>query len=307
MLPTSKKCFFCNNDIFISDDYSNSLKKCKCMNCGEYAISEELFEDIMNEDTYNKNIDNLYLISGYLREINNRGEEFVIIDHKNIDDLFSQALLSKSLLEKMNLILVYIFNATTYFSEKIIINTSHYAICYSKNEKEYLQMLQALCDIEYLKNHSTFGECSYSLTVNGFLKAEDLKGRSVISNQCFVAMMFSEEMIEIFNKIKPLIMSETNYDAIIIFKKEHNNNICDEIISEIRRSKFLIADFTGQRGGVYFEAGFAYGLGLPVIWTCKRSELKELHFDINHYNFILWETAEDLCSSICKRILATIV
>ena len=39
---------------------------------------------------------------------------------------------------------------------------------------------------------------------------------------------------------------------------------------QIRKSKFLIADFTGQRGGVYYEAGFAYGLGLPVIWTCRK-------------------------------------
>ena len=36
---------------------------------------------------------------------------------------------------------------------------------------------------------------------------------------------------------------------------EHINRIGDEIISQIRRSKFLIADFTGHRGGVYFEAG----------------------------------------------------
>lgn len=89
--------------------------------------------------------------------------------------------------------------------------------------------------------------------------------------------------------------------------KEHNNNICDEIIAEIRRSKFLIADFTGQRGGVYFEAGFAYGLGLPVIWTCKKDDVSNLHFDINHYNFILWEKSEDLCTNLCNRILATIV
>jgi len=34
--------------------------------------------------------------------------------------------------------------------------------------------------------------------------------------------------------------------------------------------RFIVADFTGQRGGVYFEAGYALGLRKPVIWTCKR-------------------------------------
>ena len=42
------------------------------------------------------------------------------------------------------------------------------------------------------------------------------------------------------------------------------NKIDDEIVAEIRRSKFIIADFShgsdGARGGVYFEAGFAHGL-----------------------------------------------
>jgi hypothetical protein len=41
----------------------------------------------------------------------------------------------------------------------------------------------------------------------------------------------------------------------------------------------LVADFTGQRGGVYWEAGFAQGLGIPVIRTCKSDELWKLHFD----------------------------
>lgn len=48
---------------------------------------------------------------------------------------------------------------------------------------------------------------------------------------------------------------------MMIGSKEHSNKIDDEIIGEIRRSAFIVADFTGHRGGVYFEAGFAMGLG----------------------------------------------
>lgn len=81
----------------------------------------------------------------------------------------------------------------------------------------------------------------------------------------------------------------------------------DQIIAEIRRSKFLIADFTGHRGGVYFEAGFALGLGLPVIWTCRKDNLENLHFDIRQYNFIDWETGEELQERLTNRIQATIL
>ena len=41
--------------------------------------------------------------------------------------------------------------------------------------------------------------------------------------------------------------------------KEYAGGVMDEIISEIRRARFVIADCTQQRNGVYFEAGFAIG------------------------------------------------
>jgi nucleoside 2-deoxyribosyltransferase len=85
-----------------------------------------------------------------------------------------------------------------------------------------------------------------------------------------------------------------------IDKKEHSNKIDDEIIAEIRRSKFLVADFTCEkekvRGGVYFEAGFAMGLGIPVIWTCAQQSIGDLHFDTRQYNHIVWDTPKTLRS-----------
>ena len=81
------------------------------------------------------------------------------------------------------------------------------------------------------------------------------------------------------------------YEPKRIDRHPHNQKIDDEIIAMIRRSKFVIADLTGQRGGVYFEAGFAMGLGREVIWTCCKDELDkhEIHFDTRQYYFVTWE------------------
>ena len=38
----------------------------------------------------------------------------------------------------------------------------------------------------------------------------------------------------------------------------------------------------GARGGVYFEAGFALGLGKTVFLTCREDRTKAVHFDIDH-------------------------
>ena len=104
-------------------------------------------------------------------------------------------------------------------------------------------------------------------------------------------------------------IEDAGYLALRIDNKEHNDKICDEIIAEIRRSKFVVADFTENRGGVYFEAGFALGLGIPVIWTVQQDFLKKegVHFDTRQYNHIAYKTGDELRSRLNNRIRATII
>jgi nucleoside 2-deoxyribosyltransferase len=78
-------------------------------------------------------------------------------------------------------------------------------------------------------------------------------------------------------------------------------------MAEIRNSQFIVADFTGQRAGVYYEAGFAMGLGRPVIWCCRKDDVDKLHFDTNHKNHIVWESAEELKQKLYTRIRGTIL
>ena len=88
--------------------------------------------------------------------------------------------------------------------------------------------------------------------------------------------------------------------------KEYVGGISDEIMAEIRRSRFVIADYTKQVNGVYFEAGFALGLGLIVIPTCRADELDKLHFDIRHINTLSWKEPANLVDALSKRIRAVI-
>jgi nucleoside 2-deoxyribosyltransferase len=82
--------------------------------------------------------------------------------------------------------------------------------------------------------------------------------------------------------------------------------ICDDIILEIRRSCFIVADVTEQRQGVYFEAGFALGLGLSVIWTVRGDNVDKLNFDTRQYRHIVWSTPEGLRAELQARIEANI-
>ena len=117
-------------------------------------------------------------------------------------------------------------------------------------------------------------------------------------------MWFHEDLVPAYeNGFAPAIRA-AGYQPMIINKKEHSNKIDDEIVAEIRRSAFLVADFTGHRGGVYFEAGYAMGRGLPVFWTCRKDHFKDLHFDIRQYNCIDWKGLDDLKPRLQQRIEA---
>jgi hypothetical protein len=104
---------------------------------------------------------------------------------------------------------------------------------------------------------------------------------------------------------------DSGYDARRVDQQHHHlNKVDDEIIAEIRRSRFLVADFTCEpgnvRGGVYFEAGFASGLGIPIIWTCKNTSMGDLHFDTRQYPHIEWNDSTDLYTKLKARIGALI-
>jgi nucleoside 2-deoxyribosyltransferase len=71
-----------------------------------------------------------------------------------------------------------------------------------------------------------------------------------------------------------------------------------KIITEIKNSRFIIADVTHQRAGVYFEAGYALGLGLPVIWSVRDDDLNNVHFDTRQYNHIVWESEAHLSEQL---------
>jgi hypothetical protein len=82
------------------------------------------------------------------------------------------------------------------------------------------------------------------------------------------------------------------------------NRIDDEIIGQIKRCRFMVADFTGQRHSVYFEAGMMNGLGRNVIWMCNEGELSNLKFDVRQFSFIAYKNATDACKRLYDKILA---
>ena len=64
---------------------------------------------------------------------------------------------------------------------------------------------------------------------------------------------------------------------------------------QIRDAAFVIVDLTHDNPGAYWEAGYAEGLGKPVIYICEKTKFdkKKTHFDTNHCTTVPWSRDDD--------------
>ena len=216
--------------------------------------------------------------------------------------------------DRSNLLLQFISNQTPKIGVEISFsrqNVSALVLAWSESTKfsEVRVLLEYLVDQGFLQK-SRPESVEYSLTVSGIAKLEEFNTATVDSLQAFVAMWFHDSMNDAWEQGIKLGIEDAGYNPLRIDEKEHIGKIDDEIIAEIKRSRFVVADFTqgdeGARGGVYYEAGFAYGRNIPVIFSCRKDMLKKVHFDTRQYNHIVWETPEELRYKLVNRISARI-
>ncbi len=174
------------------------------------------------------------------------------------------------------------------------------SVSYSSDEQETTELFAILLEDGYFREVGG----GHALSVKGLLAAEALGASMSNSAQGFVAMWFDDSLKEAWTSgFNPAIRA-AGYDPLRLDNKDYVGGISDQIIAEIRRSRFVVADYTGQVNGVYFEAGFALGLGLTVIPTCRADQFDNLHFDIRHLNTLKWSEPKDLVDSSSRRILA---
>lgn len=146
-----------------------------------------------------------------------------------------------------------------------------------------------------------------TLTVGGWEFVQPRIAIGGVPGTCFVAMWFDASVQDAYELGFSPGIRDAGFKPIRIDQKLTNKGISDEIKAEIRMAQFTVADFTGQRQSVYYEAGFANGLGREVIWCCRQDEVNNLHFDIRHFGHVVWKDPADLRLKLARSIQANIV
>jgi hypothetical protein len=132
--------------------------------------------------------------------------------------------------------------------------------------------------------------------------------------RCFVAMAIrdganQDTNVLHFTVLKPLLKRRLGITAFRIDELHHNENIDIRLLREIDRSQLLIADLTYERPSVYFEAGYALGQKIPVVYTSRSDHLArhpdhQIHFDLRQRNIVPWKSPTD--REFARRLIARI-
>ena len=75
--------------------------------------------------------------------------------------------------------------------------------------------------------------------------------------------------------------------------------ITGQIMSMIAEARLVVADLTHERPNVYFELGYARGLGKTVV-TCAR-EGTDIHFDVKDWTYIPYYDSRILEKALVDR------
>lgn len=264
-----------------------------CARCGSFRIDSNAVHALTHLEAATKR--QLAIISGWLRE--NPG---VTLEGKEAAALLA-TVRPPSVHRRAELLLMAIASKWPDAGADVTLpltsdadNDSWLGATYSQSLPEVGYLLKQHLEGELQAVRAVSGSLGWGfavglITPRGHALLEKLRHTESSNAEGFCAMWFDKSVDPAWrNAIAPAI-ADAGYDPVRLDESDYSDTVDDAIIAAIRRCRFVVADFTQQRGGVYFEAGFALGLEKIVLWTVREDDLEKVHFDNRQYNFIVWK------------------
>lgn len=287
----SAKCPVCKIDVshWQSGYQDRLITHCDCPNCGSYLITDEARVEL---DGFDKKT--LAVLSHGIWQGQKPGAPFFV------SCVVLRSIKESSLpdpAEQLNQFILLLGR-----HQKSVGNTI------SANPEALRAKIGAIDakDVEYICHAAEQGRliekyqmppaaCGGRLTMLGWQRFHKLERGAVHSKTAFMAMPFGNETItQMVNKVFRDAVAETGFTLKPVSDMPRAGLIDDHIRVDIRLCRFLIADLTCENRGAYWEAGYAEGLGKPVIYTCNKNyfESQGTHFDTNHHQTVVWDPAD---------------
>lgn len=315
MLIAKDICTICNSQLIQSQASERDTYKVNCPRCGNYEITDEALTKFQKSELADKTLS----ISYWLRQ------------HQTIDKkpIYIELKLMRSLLipfappkpnEQANNLLFWIAENVNKPEGSTDLPLSYLIpVVGATNEKNVAYIAEYLREQGFINfkdfHYSAINDALASkelkaqMTFKGWERYDELLRTSKDSSLAFMAMKFGNDALErIFRDVIIPAVKETGFDIRRLDQEKRAGLIDDKLRVEIRRSKFVVADLTDENRGAYWEAGYAEGLGIQVIYICEKEKFYGLstHFDTNHHLTVKWKDDPESLKKFSEELKATI-
>lgn len=178
----------------------------------------------------------------------------------------------------------------------------------AKPDSNFQWLLRQALNTELIeRNAGSSPQLELRLTFAGWEKYAQFRAERPESRLAFMAMKFDDaDLNGVFNNCFKPAVERAGFDLRRLSDHQPAGLIDDQMRVALRTCRLVVADVTHGNLGAYWEAGFAEGLGRPVVYTCRKAEWdkEKSHFDTNHLVTIIWES--DKLSEAEAKLAATI-
>lgn len=298
-------CPLCNFDKVEKFPQIGAAENISCPNCGNFEISY----GVLSENGLLTN-ENKPIISYYIR--NNQSNRAISLTYHKVKSILDSVHLPNPAEQYENIILFLGDNIKSISGKITLDGRTLIARIGSRNKEDIFYLVQQFNMDEYGSAYDTHNGMilyTFNLSLKGWGKYEELKKSSKYSKLAFMAMKFgNNELNNLFEGTIKNAIFKTGFEIRKLDEDKTAGLIDNKLQVNIHRSKFLVADLTHGNQGAYWEAGFATGLGIPVIYICKERVFnkRKTHFDTNHHLTITWENKPISLIKFADELKATI-
>lgn len=310
----AEPCPICKHDLIKKDDRGERLFF-ECPRCGCFSLSGTAFATLgwrLNQrpDAGDKLSYALYRMT--------KREQWVMLDSELLGNIIANTELPRPQAQLENLI-AWIGDSLPTVGATVEVNEHVLSAVGAKDMTSVRVLLGHAQQSSYIEGQFAdflgggFAVQGLRLTLPGWSFYEELKRGQTSNRYAFIAMQFGRPDLDaVVNDCFRPAVAETGFELTRLDDSPSAGLIDDRLRVEIRQSRFLLADLTHHNKGAYWEAGFAEGLGKPVIYLCRKDVFEDrtqgTHFDTNHHLTVVWDPSDlpDAAEKLKATIRATL-
>lgn len=309
MLTELNQCPICRAQTKVYQDPDRLIYRVNCPRCSKYELTDEAFTMYDKSEEHTKILSVSFWIRQHQKEKGN-----IEVDLITMRRLLVPFIPLKPREQADSFILwmgraIHKPNQTAKCSSNNLLS-----IIGAYDELGVFYIAKHLLDEDLIYEHEVkLGivpqEYNLQLTFKGWDRYYELQHSNKDSRLVFMAMQYDNQTPhKIFRDIIIPSVRDAGFEIRKLDDVKRAGLIDDKLRVETRRSKFIIADLTDENRGAYWEAGFAEGLGMPVIYICEEEKFDKdkPHFDTNHHLTVLWKDCKEGLIKFADELKATI-